>query len=557
MTRDEFIAANPVDAVLQSRGVKLIGMGNNPKAKCPFHEDKNPSLSVDVAKGVWKCHAGCGGGSVIDLLAKFEGIGIADVLKKYTTREGGQHSAKQVWTPPKQEPAQTPPPPEAKATIEKIYQYHDELGGEVYQVVRMVPKTFRQRHIVDGNWVWKMEGVTRVLYRLPQVLNSGEVVVVEGEKDADNLAALGFCATCNVGGAGKWLDGYTESLAGKKIVLCGDNDAPGKKHIETVFESLAGKAAEVRIVTIPSPHKDVSDWIAATPDAANAFRSLINCATPFVKGFKLPVIRFEDAQTRYSHYAQQIERDGLNLSSWLPEFSQAGVRPLVPGELAVILAGTGVGKTAILSNIANAARSLRVLFFELELPEELLFERLVAMRTGLSCSDVEAAYRRGEVQGRDVIRKFFPSLFLCNQSRLKVSDLEDIVNRSELIIGERPQVVLVDYIGLIRGEGSSRYDRVSQIAEDLKVMAKTTRTIVICASQVSRKRDDDDNPEVHLGDGKDSGSIENSAGLVLGAWRDAEDASTMHIKILKNTKGRSGHRLSCNYDGPTLRITSK
>jgi hypothetical protein len=550
MTREEFIAANPIDAVLQHRGVKLIGQGNNPKAKCPFHDDRNPSFSVDVAKGVWNCHAGCGGGSVIDLLAKYEGISPLDVLKKYTELPEYQKAGK---TAPRRQSEQMPTVPDAKATIENVYQYHDELGGDVYQVVRMVPKTFRQRHIVDGKWVWKMEGVTRVLYRLPQVMNSGEVIVVEGEKDADNLSALGFCATCNVGGAGKWLDGYTEHLAGKKVVLCGDNDEPGKKHVQAVFDSLAGKAAEVRIVTIPSPHKDVSDWIAATPDAANTFRSLINCATPFVKGFKLPIYDLVEIEERYSKYAQNIETDGFHLGSWLPSFASS-TRPIVPGELVMILGATGVGKTAILSNIANAARNLRILFFELELPEELLFERLVSMRSGFPCDKIEESYKSGQKNGPDVLGKMFKSLHICTESRLSVSDIEERINRAELKIGDRPQVVLIDYVGLIKGEGSSRYDRTSQIAEDLKVMAKATRTIVICASQISRKGSDDE-PEVFLTDAKDSGSIENSSGLVLGAWRDVEEPETMHIKILKNTKGRSGFTVPCHYNGSTMRIT--
>lgn len=555
MTRNEFIAANPIEAVLQAKGVKLIGHGNNPKAKCPFHEDKNPSFSVDIAKGVWNCHAGCGGGGVIDLLARFENTDPVEFLKRHTTLECGPSINSVTKTLPRAFSAQMQPSAEKAATIEKVYQYHDELGGEVYQVVRMVPKSFRQRHEVDGKWVWKMDGVTRVLYRLPQVMKSDEVIVVEGEKDADNLSALGFCATCNVGGAGKWLDGYTESLAGKKVVLCGDNDAPGKKHVETVFESLAGKAAEVRIVTIPSPHKDVSDWIEATPDALNAFRTLISNATPFIKGFKLPIYSLAEIEDRYSKYAQAVDTEGFHLGSWLPGFSTA-TRSLVPGELVMILGATGVGKTAILSNIAAAARNLRILFFELELPEELLFERLVSMRTGIPCDKVEEAYKTGGKNGQEVMDKMFKSLHICTESKLTVSDIEDRINRSELKIGERPQIVLIDYIGLIKGVGSSRYDRTSQIAEDLKVMAKATRTIVICATQIARKGADDE-PEVFLTDAKDSGSIENSSGMVLGAWRDAENPDTMHIKVLKNTKGRSGLTIPCQYNGSNMRITQR
>ena len=103
-----------------------------------------------------------------------------------------------------------------KSTIEKIYSYEDINGNEVYQALRMKPKSFRQRHKVNGDWVWKMDGVERVLYRLPKITVAQSVWIVEGEKDAENLAAIGFEATCNVGGAGKWLDSYSETLGWKR-----------------------------------------------------------------------------------------------------------------------------------------------------------------------------------------------------------------------------------------------------------------------------------------------------------------------------------------------------
>lgn len=74
MTCEQFKRDHCIRQELENRGVQIIGQGQNPKCKCPFHEDKNPSLSIDLDKGVWKCHAGCGAGSVIDLLAMFEGV---------------------------------------------------------------------------------------------------------------------------------------------------------------------------------------------------------------------------------------------------------------------------------------------------------------------------------------------------------------------------------------------------------------------------------------------------------------------------------------------------
>jgi replicative DNA helicase len=101
--------------------------------------------------------------------------------------------------------------------------------------------------------------------------------------------------------------------------------------------------------------------------------------------------------------------------------------------------------------------------------------------------------------------------------------------------------VMVDYVQLIRGAGKSRYENMSMVAEELKVIAKATNTILIIASQIARKEEG----EIGLHDAKDSGSIENSCGLILGAWRDSEDKNRMMLKVLKNTKGQSGRIIPC------------
>lgn len=68
--REQFAEAHPLQRELESMGVKLIGDGSNRKARCPFHDDKNPSFSIDLSKGSWNCFSGCGGGGVVELLAK-------------------------------------------------------------------------------------------------------------------------------------------------------------------------------------------------------------------------------------------------------------------------------------------------------------------------------------------------------------------------------------------------------------------------------------------------------------------------------------------------------
>jgi KaiC/GvpD/RAD55 family RecA-like ATPase len=560
MTRDEFIAARPIELEFASRGVKVTGGGKQRMAKCPFHEDGSASLSINVELGVWKCHAGCGGGSVIDAIAKFENCQPADVLKRECSPANGNGAprrfpvtATQRSVPVKE--TAVAPISAPKPTIETIYPYHDAFGDEVYQALRLKPKSFRQRHGKEGAWIWNMDGVERVLYRLPEVMRAEEVWVVEGEKDVETLRNLGFTATTNVGGAGKWLDGYTEYLKGKRVVLCGDNDEPGKAHVQSVFDSIAGVAKEVRIVTVPAPHKDVSELAAELQNGAKASLELLrDGAVPFLKGVRLPIYPVEDLQDDYARYCQSIDTVGLNLGKWLPGFGR--LRILGPGDMVTIAAATGVGKTAILSNLVLAAAPMGALFFQLELSREILYERLMALRVKMSCAQIEEAYKGGEKHGHDFFQKAFPGLFISTETAISVAEIAAMVTKAELRMGEKPKIVLVDYMGLIKGDGTSRYDRFSSTAEALRVMAKVTRTIVVVASQIQRKKDDD-SPEVGTHDAKESGSIENSSSLLIGAWRDKDRENTLVMRVNKGSRGGSGTTVFCNYNPDTLAITEQ
>jgi hypothetical protein len=89
------------------------------------------------------------------------------------------------------------------------YQYTDEKGTLLYEVLRFEPKAFRQRRPDGkGDWIWNVNDVRRVLYRLPDLMAfpDATVFVTEGEKDADRVASLGHCATAVAGGLGSGLD---------------------------------------------------------------------------------------------------------------------------------------------------------------------------------------------------------------------------------------------------------------------------------------------------------------------------------------------------------------
>jgi 5S rRNA maturation endonuclease (ribonuclease M5) len=558
MTSDEIKAANPIEIHAAARGAKIVGSGpHRTTNQCPSVQHKSGHLCVtlDVPKQLWHCNDCKVGGDVIRWIALESGRSDSQVL-----RELGGNGAMPAARPVKVEEGEP-----LKFETVATYDYSSPTGGLVYQVVRQhaadkskssgYSKTFRQRRPDDcGGWIYNMEGVERVLYRLGEVMIAKTVVCCEGEKDADNLVKLGFCATCNVGGAGKWMDAYSDTLAKKHVAICGDNDEPGREHVKRLFDSLTSKAKSVRILKVPTEYKDVSDYIASFKDEAEAKRAvfaLFDSAAPFVRGVSLPIFRVAELEEQYRRHVLSLGQSALDLSIWLPSLRK--VRSLVPGELVFILGATGIGKTAILSNIALKAWPMPTLMFELELPPELMFERTIALKTRMSCLSVEQAYKSGDALGEAAIDQKLSHLHICTEARLGVSDIERLIIRSELKIGERPRLVLVDYVGLIRGTGKSRYERVSAIAEELKVVAKTTRTILIVTSQVAR----DDEPEITLSSGKDSGSLENSAGVVLGFWRDTEDTTLMHGRVLKATKGGAGTKLMCNYNLDTLAITER
>src|SRR5262249_13144941 len=111
-----------------------------------------------------------------------------------------------------------------KDTIVATYDYTDEAGELLFQVLRYHPKAFRQRR-PDGNggWIWSLGEVSRVLYRLPEVIEAvaleRTIFIAEGEKTVDALVELGLSATCSPGGAGKWCDEYSHYLADANVVI--------------------------------------------------------------------------------------------------------------------------------------------------------------------------------------------------------------------------------------------------------------------------------------------------------------------------------------------------
>lgn len=154
-------------------------------------------------------------------------------------------------------------------SIECAYDYRDERGMLLYQVVRKLDKNFVQRKPDGaGGWIWSIGDTRRVLYRLPQLLaapTEDVVFIVEGEKDVERLSPK-VIATCNPQGAGKWhfVDECARiALHGRHVVIIADADDAGRAHAEAVKEWARGVAATIRVLELykDDSKRDVSNWL--------------------------------------------------------------------------------------------------------------------------------------------------------------------------------------------------------------------------------------------------------------------------------------------------------
>ena len=223
--------------------------GKNWIALCPFHPDKNrPNLYIDEEKETYHCFTCNRNGFLYN--------------PKYRKLKYSYHR-----------------------NITATYNYKDEEGNLLYQVVRYKPKGFSQRR-PDGNndWIWNMKGVNSVPYHLPEIIQSIEpVMVVEGEKDVENLRRMGFTATTSPMGAGKWKASYNKYLKDKEVLLIPDQDQPGYQHCRNIGQSLWGIAKNIKWLELSDleEKEDISDWIEKG-NTKEKLLQLIEAAPDFV-----------------------------------------------------------------------------------------------------------------------------------------------------------------------------------------------------------------------------------------------------------------------------------
>jgi hypothetical protein len=186
----------------------------------------------------------------------------------------------------------------------EIYDYRDEGGALLFQVLRYAPrqpggkKSFSQRRPDGrGGWIRSLDlgdgrKVRQVLFRMGDLAafpDASPVIITEGEKDANAVAALGMVAV-TISGAASWSSEIAAPLAGRDCIIIPDCDHEGEKKAAAAVAALTGIAKTVKVVRLPGlpPGGDVSDFLAMGKSAEDLMAVIV--APPIETPIALPFI---------------------------------------------------------------------------------------------------------------------------------------------------------------------------------------------------------------------------------------------------------------------------
>lgn len=247
---------------------KLRKSGDGYLARCPAHDDHDPSLKVTESDGkiLLHCHANCTTESITAAL----GLTLADL---FTDRE-----------PPPPMPLPFPRKPGAGETLVATYLYTDLRTGAVaekgrFELPEVSPdgkhkKTFRWRWQGEQGWHGGPEMAHLALWGHELITAAPDAATIyfcEGEAATLACRAAGLLAVTHAGGAStKDFGASLEVLRGRTVALWPDNDATGREYMATVHARIRDLAAAVSIIAVPVPPRgDAVEYFTAGGTVAN------------------------------------------------------------------------------------------------------------------------------------------------------------------------------------------------------------------------------------------------------------------------------------------------
>lgn len=231
-----------------------------------------------------------------------------------------------------------------------------------------------------------------------------------------------------------------------------------------------------------------------------------------------------------------------------------------PSQLVVVAARPSVGKSLFACNVADnvVSRGGAVLFFTLEMSRREIGMRILASRSAVSMH----AMRAGTKVDADWDR-MAETLPAASNQRLWIDDKPAIgvaYVRARAKRMQRKQgldLIIVDYLGLMKGQGDNRTQEIGSISRGLKAMAKELQIPVIALAQLSRKVEDRTDKRPIMSDLRDSGEVEQDADIIVMLHREAlysdghEWENFGELIVRKNRNGPLGD-MPLHYDGKLM-----
>jgi replicative DNA helicase len=280
-------------------------------------------------------------------------------------------------------------------------------------------------------------------------------------------------------------------------------------------------------------------------DDAECAARLATLDTITASGAELRVLDAEAQVLRGLAY--QAERQQARTARFGVPQIDALIDGIRPGRSYGVVARTSVGKTAFACHVAatHGLDKAGMLFFTLEMVAEEIVGRLA--RAGLKVADAD--HRIGSYAD-DYIRHY-GTVGICDKPGLTLAQVEQLIRSQQR--HRTIHTAVIDYLGLLRPStrGLSAYEGMSEIAKELKEVAKRCRVALLVLIQVSRKGGGDGSEEIGLDSSRDSGVIEEAVDVGIGLrWLGAAKAlsqdqrttwrDVIWARVFKNRHGPVG-----------------
>lgn len=224
--------------------------------------------------------------------------------------------------------------------------------------------------------------------------------------------------------------------------------------------------------------------------------------------------------------------------------------------VTIIAARPAVGKSAFAAQAAMHFCNIgkKIAYFNLEMSEEQIFERFVSAASGIGIQRIRRAV---EFKG-DEKEKYDKAVNLL-ESKDKIiitTGSQTVSNIRANIKNKDYDMIIVDYLQLIKPEGryrGNRFAEVGEISHSLKAVATDYHIPVVVLSQLNRLSAGRENKEPTMSELRESGDIEQDASTIILLWNMDEDGRKKGCKVDKNRQGKVG-KVTMQFNGDLMKF---